>query len=116
MHCFGHMHANWGAKKVAWREEGASDEPSHFTDIDNDRSAVIETLSTLHAKKFDREEDIGEKRVRRERYEAQRYCGAVDLRLEGEMETMFVNAAIEGEGDGEQHLPWIVELELRRAD
>jgi hypothetical protein len=34
VHCFGHIHEYWGAKLVKWRPE-LSDEPSHFTDIDN---------------------------------------------------------------------------------
>ena len=115
LHCFGHLHANWGAKKISWREEVPSEEPSHFTDIDNDESTVIETLSTLRAKKFDSPEDIDEKKARRARCEAQGYCGALDMGLKEGMQTLFVNAAIEGEAEDDQHLPWVVEVELPRA-
>jgi hypothetical protein len=31
------------------------------------------------------------------------------------METLFVNAAIEGDVPDDQHLPWVVEIELPRA-
>ena len=116
MHCFGHMHANWGAKKVAWREEKASEEPSHFTDIDNDESTVIETLSTLRAGKFDSAGDADEKKERKARYERQGFCGALNLKLKvGGMESLFVNAAIEDEADDDQHLPWVIDIELPRA-
>ena len=112
MHCFGHMHRNWGAKKITWRDETASEEPSHFTDIDNDQSYVIETLSTLQAGKFDSEDEVNVKMAKFDRYEDQGYCDALDLRLENGMQTLFVNAAIEAEAEGDKHMPWIVELKL----
>jgi Icc-related predicted phosphoesterase len=115
LHCFGHLHSNWGAKKIAWRDETPSDEPSHFTDIDNDDSTVIETLSTLQAKKFDSPEDVEEKKARQAKYDAQGYCDALNMGLKDGMQTLFVNAAIEGEAEDDKHLPWVVEVELPRA-
>jgi Icc-related predicted phosphoesterase len=116
LHCFGHMHANWGAKKVTWKGMVASEEPSHFTDIDNDESSVIEALSTLRARKFDSIEDVKTTKRRKARYERQGYCDAVNLGLEDGVHTLFVNAAIEGESELEQHLPWVVDVELPRAN
>ncbi len=46
IHCFGHIHESWGAKLVAWRDK-ISETPSHFTDIDNDGSLVVESLRGL---------------------------------------------------------------------
>jgi hypothetical protein len=109
------MHANWGAKKVAWKGMVASEEPSHFTDIDNDGSTVIEALSTLRAREFDSIEDVKVKERREARYERQGYCDARDLELKDGVRTLFVNAAIEGESEHEQHLPWVVDVELPRA-
>ncbi|KAK3389843.1 Metallo-dependent phosphatase-like protein [Podospora didyma] len=40
MHCFAHIHEGWGAKLVAWRDDQPSENPSHFTDIDNGASSV----------------------------------------------------------------------------
>lgn len=49
LHCFGHVHAGWGARFVSWRST-ISGEPSHFTAIDNAQSRVIATLSKWKAK------------------------------------------------------------------
>jgi hypothetical protein len=64
VHCFGHIHEGWGAKKVVWRGTEASQQPSHFTDGDNERSAVVESLATLRKGKWDSEE-VGEEKERR---------------------------------------------------
>lgn len=115
MHCFGHIHEAWGAKKVKWRSE-LSEEPSHFTDIDHDESMLIESLSTLLKGKFDSEQDGLGKASKKARYDAQGYCDvSTDIRV-GE-QTLFVNAAIEGAEENDQHLPWMVTVGLpRRAE
>jgi hypothetical protein len=110
MHCFGHIHEAWGARKITWTGE-ISDEPSHFTDVDHDQSVLIESRSTLRRQKFDTKEDIEEKHSRRARYEKQGFCDVSTSVRAGE-QTLFVNAAIEGLEEGEQHLPFMVEIEL----
>ncbi|PPJ52370.1 hypothetical protein CBER1_10744 [Cercospora berteroae] len=110
VHCFGHIHEAWGAKKVTWRSE-LSEEPSHFTDIDQDESELIASLATLRKGKFDSEDDIARKASKRYEYEAQGSCGTSTEIRKGE-QTLFVNAAIEGSEEGDQHLPWLVEIEL----
>lgn len=113
MHCFGHIHEAWGAKLVAWRET-FGESLSHFTAIDNDRSAPVESLASLRAGKFDTPEITSEKTARREKYNAQGCC-AVTQPLEHD-QTLFVNAAIEGPSEGVQQHPWVVELDLPRSD
>ncbi|KAK1056969.1 hypothetical protein LTR74_014504 [Friedmanniomyces endolithicus] len=114
MHCFGHIHEGWGAKQVTWRET-ASEDPSHFTDIDNDTSALIESLATIHPRKHDSEDDLAGKKAKLEKLEQQHYCSA-DASLLGDDQTLFVNAAIKGEDEEAQQLPWIVSVPLPRAD
>ena len=46
MHCFGHIHEAWGAKMVAWRGETSSENPIHFTEIDNGASVVVDSLAS----------------------------------------------------------------------
>ncbi|KAI0458018.1 hypothetical protein F5B21DRAFT_500666 [Xylaria acuta] len=46
LHCFGHIHEGWVARYVTWRDEPTQN-PSHFTGIENRALAVIETLSTI---------------------------------------------------------------------
>lgn len=123
LHCFGHIHEGWGAKKVAWRQT-LVDEPSHLTDIDNDRSEVIEQLSTLRLGRYDSAEDGDRKEEKVAKYTAQRFCGTSLCRTSGKdetrskalTETLFVNASIKGDGDMPTQFPWIVDIDLPLAD
>ncbi|KAF3762275.1 Metallo-dependent phosphatase [Cryphonectria parasitica EP155] len=114
IHCFGHIHEGWGAKVVAWREK-LSENPSHLTDIDNDKSHVVELLSTLKRGRFDDDETAREKGEKARLYARQNYCG-VSLGHDGEgQQTLFVNAAIEGRDmEGSLQLPWLVDLGLSK--
>lgn len=115
LHCFGHIHEGWGAKAVRWIEE-PSEEPSHFTDIDNshEESRLIESLQNLRAQRFDNAERIAEKTTNRLRYTETGHCTAAAPALSGQ-QTLFVNAAIEGSDDDEGQLPWVIDLELSAA-
>lgn len=114
IHCFGHAHDAWGAKLVAWRSQ-ISDTPSHFTDIDNDKSCVIENLSTLKGSKFESSEERTSREERIAGYRIRGHCRTShcrdDVRSLGPGETLFVNAAVKGHERLDQ-LPWIVEIEL----
>ncbi|KAH6640377.1 Metallo-dependent phosphatase-like protein [Chaetomium tenue] len=118
LHCFGHVHEGWGAKLVAWRGATPSENPSHFTDIDNGASVVVETLATLRPGKWDDAEAAKEKEARAGRLVAQGYrqtshCAGDDRAITPGKETLFVNAAIQPgpEDDGPQ-LPWVVDIDL----
>ncbi|RFU76090.1 metallophosphoesterase domain-containing 1 [Trichoderma arundinaceum] len=114
VHCFGHTHEGWGAKLVTWRPQ-LSDTPSHFTDIDNDKSHVIETLLSLKGSEF---ESMEERKLREDRSAEHRmrgycrtsHCGD-DMRHLENSQTLFVNAAVKGH-DGLDQLPWVVDIEL----
>ncbi|EEU43149.1 uncharacterized protein NECHADRAFT_46630 [Fusarium vanettenii 77-13-4] len=114
LHCFGHVHDSWGAKLVAWRPT-ISDQPSHFSDIDNGKSVVIESLSRLKGSKFESAEDREAREDAVERYKSQWYCHTShcggDNRPLGLGETLFVNAAVMGDGELSQY-PWLVDIEL----
>ena len=114
IHCFGHIHEAWGSKLVTWREE-ISEPPSHFTDIDNDESPLIENLPTLKARRIDSQEVVDEKAERFGVFARQGYRDILDTPIRPGEQTLFVNAAIEGTEEGEQHLPWVVEVELSAA-
>ncbi|TKA66544.1 hypothetical protein B0A55_08498 [Friedmanniomyces simplex] len=114
MHCFGHIHEGWGAKQVTWRES-TSEMPSHFTDIDNDASALIESLSTIHPRKYDSLEDVAGKNAKLKEFEQQRYCAA-SASLQNSRGTLFVNAAIKGDDEHSQQLTWIINMPLPKAD
>ncbi|TFA98943.1 hypothetical protein CCMA1212_009281 [Trichoderma ghanense] len=114
IHCFGHAHDGWGAKLVAWRTV-ISDAPSHFTDIDNDKSRVIENMASFKGSNF---ESPQERKAREERIAAHRergYCetshfGDQSTFVEGR-KTLFINAAVMGQ-ERLDRLPWIVDIEL----
>ncbi|KAI9719667.1 MAG: hypothetical protein M1812_003438 [Candelaria pacifica] len=119
LHCFGHIHEGWGAKLVNWREQ-PSERPSHFTDIDNDKSTVIEKLSGFRHGKFDSPESKQEK-TEKELYWQQQRCYATSHcigdanPLEYGSQTLFINAAIQGTEENPLQLPWLVDIELPKA-
>lgn len=120
LHCFGHIHEGWGAKAVAWRGETPSENPSHFTDIDNDASVVIETLATLRPNKWDTPEMAKEKNATLQRLNAQGYrhtshCAQDKHPIQPtQATTLFVNASVQPMSEEGLHhqLPWVVEIEL----
>jgi Icc-related predicted phosphoesterase len=114
IHCFGHVHEGWGAKLVTWRSQISSN-PSHFTDIDNDRSMIIETLLSMNGSRF---ESPDEKRTREAKVaekNLQGYCqvsSSTDSTLSlGNGQTLFVNASVKGH-DNLVQLPWLVDVQL----
>jgi Icc-related predicted phosphoesterase len=112
MHCFGHMHAGWGAKLVAWRDDlDENFELSHFTAIDNEQSKSVESLFTLQGRRFDTDEVKAEKASRLEAHTRRGYCDAVGPEVKGSR-TLFINAAIEGSEEYPKHLPWIAQIML----
>ncbi|KAI1475952.1 hypothetical protein K445DRAFT_378679 [Daldinia sp. EC12] len=120
LHCFGHIHEGWGAKLVTWREK-INEAPSHFADIDNERSMVIEKLSNLISSKFDTPEIAEEKskkraKLTREGYIKTSHCISDDNPLEAGSQTLFVNAAIRGLSEEyPNQAPWLVDLEMPTA-
>ncbi|KAK5116574.1 hypothetical protein LTR85_009199 [Meristemomyces frigidus] len=110
MHCFGHIHEAWGAKRVGWRA-AISDTPSHFTDIDNDRSVVVESLAGIRTRSSDTPGVTDEKAVKLKMYKQQGCCTA-KAPVQGGDQTLFINAAIEGPDEQSQQLPWVVDIDL----
>ena len=119
LHCLGHIHEGWGAQKVAWREP-LTENPSHFTDIDNDRSILVENLSSFKHSRFD-PPDVREEISKKERFHRQeKYCFSTHCHgdahpLEYGAETLFFNAAIQSDEENSLQLPWLVDLELPKA-
>ncbi|EHK42263.1 hypothetical protein TRIATDRAFT_77428 [Trichoderma atroviride IMI 206040] len=114
IHCFGHVHEGWGARLVTWRSQISSN-PSHFTDIDNDRSTTIETLSSINGSRFESpdQKEIRERKVAE--YHLRGYCqvspstdGTLSI---GNGKTLFINASIKGH-DNLVQFPWIVDIQL----
>ena len=119
LHCFGHIHEGWGAKMVTWRKR-LTEKPSHFTDIDNDMSTIIEKLSGFKHSKFDTPQSKEEK-SRKEQYHRQQRCYATThctgdmIPLEYGAQTLFIKAAIQGTEEGPLQLPWLVDIDLPKA-
>ncbi|GAB1312477.1 Metallophosphoesterase domain-containing 1 [Madurella fahalii] len=117
LHCFGHIHEGWGAKLVAWRGQ-PSENPSHFTDIVNGSSVLLDSLATIGPGKWDTPETILEKEnrkraLKKDGYRLTSHCALDEHPLELGRKTLFVNASIEplNKEDGAQ-LPWVVDIEL----
>ncbi|GAP90659.1 putative Ser Thr protein phosphatase family protein [Rosellinia necatrix] len=121
VHCFGHIHQQWGAKFVTWRPQ-ISDTPSHFTDIDNGHSTVIDTLRTSLGKPPDTSAIRVEKVHQAEPSKQQEcretsHCHEDPNPLEKGKHTLFVNAAAEGVSENQPiHPRWIVDINLPKYD
>ncbi|KAI0172887.1 Metallo-dependent phosphatase-like protein [Hypoxylon sp. FL1284] len=118
LHCFGHIHAGWGAKLATWRPH-ISETPSHFADIDNGKSAIIETRTGLINTKSDTITSAQIKSDRRNFLKDQGYVatshGADDEHPLREGQTLFVNAAVQGiTSELPTHPAWVVDIDLPR--
>ncbi|KAI0872262.1 Metallo-dependent phosphatase-like protein [Hypoxylon argillaceum] len=119
LHCFGHIHEGWGAKLVTWREK-TSEPPSHFADIDNGKSIVIENLRKLRRSTFDDEEEAQLKARKAESYAREgccrtSHCAQDQHQLQRGRQTLCINAALEDTEEQSMHLPWLVDVELYGA-
>ncbi|PON24679.1 hypothetical protein TGAM01_v206609 [Trichoderma gamsii] len=114
IHCFGHVHEGWGAKLVTWRSQ-ISNTPSHFTDIDNDRSTNIETLLSMRGSRFESPEEKEMREGRVTEHNLRGYCqvspSSDDSLSLGDGKTLFINAASQGHDNLDQ-LPWVVDIQL----
>ncbi|OIW33213.1 Metallo-dependent phosphatase [Coniochaeta ligniaria NRRL 30616] len=120
LHCFGHIHEGWGAKLVAWRGEEATEDPSHFSDIDNADSTLVESLATLKPGKWDSPQAAHDKKKEFQRLVQEGFRGTShrsddEHPLTPGHHTLFVNAALEALEDGQVQLPWVVDIEFPRA-
>ncbi|KAK3351121.1 Metallo-dependent phosphatase-like protein [Neurospora tetraspora] len=125
LHCFGHIHEGWGAKLVTWRgKEPTTTTPSHFTEIDNSASILIDSLANYKPRKFESEQDAKDRKKRKERlfrhgFRSTSHCKDDKHPLVAGQQTLFVNAALETipeDEEGKEHVPWIVELELPSSE
>ncbi|KAH8717079.1 ser/Thr protein phosphatase family protein-like protein [Phaeosphaeriaceae sp. PMI808] len=98
LHCFGHIHEAWGARKVRWREGQNLDvsieghvEESHEIQVDEDRMAYEK------AARVDTSRDG-------------------DVVVEYGKETLMVNASIMTISYKPWNSPWLVDVELEKAD
>ncbi|KAF4450281.1 Metallophosphoesterase domain-containing protein 1 [Fusarium austroafricanum] len=120
LHCFGHVHNSWGAKLVSWRPQ-ISEKPSHFTDIDNDKSVVIESLARLKGTNFESPEDRKTRQNTIQSYRSRRCCSTSHCKDDERLlasaagETLFVNAALMADG-GLSQFPWLVDIELKKGE
>jgi hypothetical protein len=119
IHCFGHIHEGWGARLVTWREK-LSNQPSYFADIDNNRSTMIENLSSLSPTKYDTPPVVEAKAeklkcLQRQACYKTSHCTGDAEGLNPGVQTLFVNASIQGIHGHLDHLPWLIDIELPQS-
>lgn len=112
VHCFGHIHEAWGARLVTWQPV-LSDWPTHFHDIDNEASELIEKRSTLQAYAHDKPHQTARKLAKRQSAIAHGYYEIND-HINHKDQTLFVNAAIQDVEEDETQVPWLVSVDLPR--
>lgn len=101
LHCFGHIHEGWGGKLVTWRQH-TSGNPSHLTDIDNGNTILIDRLSNIAEKDT----------VASVQCSTTSHCPGDKNPFQCGLQTLFINASIEGTEDFPVQPPWLVDLEL----
>ncbi|XEV00888.1 hypothetical protein FSHL1_006175 [Fusarium sambucinum] len=113
MHCFGHVHRSWGAELIKWREHD-SEESSPGIPIDTGKSVTIGVLDRFSSSELmvawqeeNRNMSIADARVI-----PTKHCKGDELAIKRGVDTLFVNAAIQGSDDIPFHHPWLVELDL----
>lgn len=103
MHCFGHIHAGWGAKLVTWRQN-LNGKPSHESDIDDEKSLLVNNLASI--RQSGRLESL---------CAATSHCTGDPNHFREGSQTLFINAATQGADNFPFQPPWLVDLELPRA-
>ncbi|EFR03267.1 metallophosphoesterase domain-containing protein 2 [Nannizzia gypsea CBS 118893] len=111
IHCFGHIHEAWGAKLVTWKS--ASLPTFNSNPVDEEKSALINSLtgardsnSLLDTLKS--HQDQG--------YYAVSYCSDDQTPIQSGQQTLAINASIRGRGRNNYQLPWLVDIELPKAN
>jgi hypothetical protein len=108
--CFGHIHEGWGAERVRWAD-GAGEAAVKECSLEEWRDGVWEE----GVGKVERVEvDLEEAKEKRAVFVDVSEEGGKGLR-EGE-ETLFVNAAVMDVVYRPVNAPWVVDLDLPRAD
>ncbi|KAK3387495.1 ser/Thr protein phosphatase family protein [Podospora didyma] len=119
MHCFGHIHKGWGAELITWRDP-PNQVPSLSADINHEQSVILETLSTVWSQTGEPREIPNRHQQLEDRATLRvcqtSHCMGDKTPLNPGQQTLFVNAAIQGLEEHETtHLPWVVDIELPRA-
>lgn len=114
VHCFGHIHEAWGAYLAQWKNEGEGSAA-----IDKESSRQIVKAAGLKPLPMDGWETARRKVARLKDISKQRGYH-VDLtagsnRLEEDKQTLFVNAAIMDIKYRPVQCPWIVDIDLPKA-
>ncbi|KAK8041111.1 hypothetical protein PG994_014118 [Apiospora phragmitis] len=109
IHCFGHIHEAWGCKLVKWKDDTSSRRRSprlhQFSNIDTEKSVVIEKLPNLLRGEDDDAESAKAKTEKIERYSRQGFCSTSHCHDDANTlvpgsHTLFVNASYDGSDSG----------------
>lgn len=99
LHCFGHIHEGWGAQKIVWEEGGELDVQTPMQHVKS-----VEGLQ------------VDEQRMRDERAVYVDASRGGEQEVEFGRETLMVNASIMDVRYRPVQGPWLVDLDLERAD
>lgn len=97
LHCFGHIHEGWGAEKVVWNDEELDVKPQHY----------IQNAHTIH---------VDKEKARDQRAVTLDIGQGSEHAIEFGKETLMVNASIMTLRYDPWNSPWLVDLDLERAN
>jgi predicted phosphodiesterase len=127
VHCFGHIHEGWGARLRRWKVEGEG------VGAVEEGEVVVDDLETLEGTGADSMRVREQKLARRNEW-AEKRARIVDLcssrgndgsdedgsslprAFEPGKDTLFINSAIVNIAYKPRNIPWLVDLELPRAN
>ncbi|GBF61326.1 metallophosphoesterase [Trichophyton mentagrophytes] len=114
IHCFGHIHEAWGAKLVTWKNTNSLFSIfSNSNPVDEDKSILINSLmgardskALLDQLQYHRDEG----------YYTLSYCSDDQTSIQPGQQTLVINASMKGLGRNTCHIPWLVDIELPKAE
>jgi len=101
LHCFGHIHPSWGARKVVWRAEAHRSKDNILEGLEDNQEDDMVLLPA---------EFVGRNSSMKKGFAS--LGGSSKAGLVHGKQTLLVNAAVENDEGRPGNVPWLMELDL----
>ena len=120
LHCHGHIHEAWGAQLTTWKDVG-DDVPTRANALDMNQTKTLVDLASMDSDQGVNSEDAEKRKQRRKRLlkigaAFMNVCEGGETVLRPGEQMLSVNAAIMDRKHRPSRTPWVVDLELSRAE
>ncbi|KAH7020064.1 Metallo-dependent phosphatase-like protein [Ilyonectria destructans] len=119
IHCFGHIHEAWGSQLIRWK--GGDDGPTRVQSVVSSEDSNQTTMADIMPDPFTQDEEALKAKTKSLIEMSQQRGAYIDLsegpnRLAVGEQTLFVNAAIMNMRYRPVQLPWLIDVELEKAE